>query len=64
MPDRVLDLSVAPRCVACDSRLPRVVNVPGDDAEHSVELRCGTCAFVVAFVGPGLILDRRQAREQ
>lgn len=62
MPDRVLDMSVAPRCAACDAALPRVVNVPGLDDVRTVELKCLACSFVVAYVGPGLILDRRRPR--
>jgi hypothetical protein len=63
MAERVLDLAIAPRCAACDAALPRLVNVPDDDSRHTVELRCPVCLFSVAFVGPGLILDRRRPRE-
>lgn len=43
----------APKCPVCSTSLPHVVSVHGAP-ERMLELTCPTCAFVLAFVGPGV----------
>ena len=58
-PPRATDLSVAPRCKACQAELPRIVSDKSEVARR-IELKCAACGTVAVYLGPGLILDRRQ----
>jgi hypothetical protein len=62
MPDRGLDLAVAPRCRTCQAELQRIVS-DRTDSEHKIDLKCAACGTLSSYVGPGLILDRRQGAQ-
>jgi hypothetical protein len=57
-PVRTADRSIIPRCPNCYEPLPRLVSL-SDPTELTVALRC-QCGFEVSYMGPGLIVDRRQ----
>jgi hypothetical protein len=60
--ERVFDRSMLPRCPSCTAPLPRLVTIPWE-RDVMLRLRCQGCETEAAFMGPGLLVDRRRFRE-
>ncbi len=59
--ERVFDRSMQPRCPACSGPLARLVTIPWE-RDIMLRLRCPSCETEAAFMGPGLLVDRRRPR--